>query len=305
MATDDVPDTEIERLYAAARHHLRSANQKVTSPDWRVRLDAAVHAGASVELMAKAVLVSTDPRLIFQAHHSAQGIANLLIERGTLTATPFELRSRRTIGAGEALDLLKRIEDGLRPHCAPAKKALDARNAAVHLAEADAGLADAVTAGSDFVLAAVDRLGRDRSAFLGDPLAERVEREVAERRSVIARQAQQKVARARATFDAYLGLDEGIRDHFLTQVRERRPERPDVTDPHDCPACGHRGWVYFDVDVDVDSDPDDVVAYLDFLGFRCYFCGLHLDAEECDAIGLDPRGDPAEQFPPLPDDGPG
>lgn len=305
VAAAEAPDADVDRLYDAAQHHLRSANEKVEAPDWRVRLDAAVHAGAAVELMAKAVLAGLDVRLVRREHHSVRGIVNLLIENGNLDATPYDLSPNRTIGAEEALDLLSRLEEGLRPFCASAKKALAARNAAVHLAEAQDGLADAVTAGSDFVLAGVDRLGRDRTAFLGDALAERVQREVAERRTVIERQAQQKVDRARATFDAYLGLDEWIRELFLAQVRDRRPRRPDVTDPHDCPACHNRGWMFSNVDVDEAADPDEVVAYLDFLGFRCYFCGLELDSEECDAIGLDPHGDPADHFTVLPDDAPG
>jgi len=152
---------DLERLYSAAAHHARAANDKVRSPDRNLRMEAAIHAGASVELMAKAILVEVDPRLLFEERESHHVLIDMLVEAGVATAQQYARRGTRTLTATKAVQLAARLCEQVRPHAAAARQALEARNRAAHAAELDeADLADEVIGGSDFVLAGVDSFAR-------------------------------------------------------------------------------------------------------------------------------------------------
>lgn len=53
-----------QRLYLASRHHARKAQRLLAAEDHWERMDAAYHAGAAVELIAKSALATLDTRLL-------------------------------------------------------------------------------------------------------------------------------------------------------------------------------------------------------------------------------------------------
>jgi hypothetical protein len=62
---DRGPDRSIgARLYSASRYHARKARALADTSSPHERLDAVTHAGAAVELIAKAVLADLDVRLL-------------------------------------------------------------------------------------------------------------------------------------------------------------------------------------------------------------------------------------------------
>ena len=293
--------SDLERLYWAASHHVRAANDKVRSADRNLRLEAAVHAGAAVELMAKAILVHVDPRLLLDDREGHHVLIDLLVERGAVTAQPHGYRSRRTVSATKAVTLAARVCEQVGPHIGAARQALDARNQAAHAAVInEARLPDQVTAGSDFVLAGVDSFARSPEAFLGADVAEQVEREVAERNAALSLAAQRKVKRAHDRYEGLVArLPEGEGDEVFTELGNRTPIHGDHTERCDCPACGNAGWLIWDVEVDFEPEgPDEYTtnAYLLFLGFECFYCGLQLNHVESEAVGINPQGDPADDF---------
>ncbi|MEO5664968.1 MAG: hypothetical protein ABIR39_17020 [Nocardioides sp.] len=293
---------DVERLYSAASHHVRSANDKVRSTDRNLRMEAAIHAGAAVELMAKVILVNVDPRLLLDDREGHHVLIDVLVEAGVATAQPYAHKGNKTLAATKAVILAGRLCEEVRPHLGAARLALDARNRAAHAAEIDdAALAGEVTAGSDFVLSGVDHLGRSRDEFLGAELADQVQREVAERSTALRVDAQRKVRGAKDRYESLISrLPDGASSELIADLGKRASLHGDHTEPHGCPACGNRGWLIYSVEFDVEYEaPGDysTTTYLDFRGFDCLYCSLQLTNLESEAVGIDPQGDPADDFP--------
>lgn len=296
--------TQLERLYWAAGHHTRSANQKQASDDKDVRMDAAVHIGAAVELMAKAVLVSVEPRLILGEHSTHDVLVDMLAENGSAVAHSLKKGkspAKTTVAARKAVDLAARLVPVMRTHRTGAGEALAIRNHAAHAAELDdAKLPAHIAAGTAFIMAGVYYLSRDAEAFLGRELSQQVEQNTDDIATALRSNAEMKVAAARHKYQTLIEpLPSKARASVLSALQERFADAGDVQEPSTCPACENEGAAVSVVDFDVELDgPDEwrEVPFLTFMGFECPYCGLFLDAMDCDAIGLDPRGGPAEMF---------
>lgn len=293
--------TGLERMYWASAHHTRAASDKVRSTDRNLRMEAAVHAGAAVELMAKAILVHVDPRLLFDEREGHHVLIDMLVRSGEATAEPHRYGRKRTLAAMQAVSLAARICDHVRPHVAAAREALEARNHAAHAAWVDeTKVADQVIAGSDFVLAGVESFARSRSAFLGAEVAVKVGQEVAERNAALSAVAKRKIQSAQLGYqDLVARLPNGRDDSVLVELGKRTPIHGDHTERYPCPACANDGWLLWDVEVDFEYEgPDEYStnAYLIFLGFECFYCGLQLNHVESEVAGIDPQGDPADDF---------
>lgn len=285
----------MERLYWAASHHAQAANLKVSSGDRHLRMEAAIHAGAAVELMAKAILARVDPRLLTEDRDGHHIVVDMLVGSGEAVASKRRgSGSQATVSARKALDLALRLCPEVVPHDSAAGVALKARNAAAHAAEVDdTKLADQVTAANDFVLAGVDSFGRSRTSFIGDAL-DQVEREVAERNAALKVKARHAVELAKRRYDTPAVVMHGSDP---TKVSSRVPFHGDHYDRYECPACANQGWLIWNVEVELDAaDERNVNAYLNYIGFACFYCGLELTDAESDAVGIRPHGDPADYF---------
>ncbi|SDJ08519.1 hypothetical protein SAMN05444157_1658 [Frankineae bacterium MT45] len=252
-------------------------------------MDAAIHAGAAVELMAKAVLAHLDPRLLAAGDNAHHALLDVLAEQGRASVHARTKAPASTVIASSAVDLAARCADGLRTTKAAGHAALQARNAAAHAALVDEDkLADVVAGMNVFTLAGVDCLRRDRADFVGRERLAQVEREAAQRDSATQAAASSKVSAAKAQYRHLtdpLGTD-GVGE--LLRILGSRPEPPsDISETVDCPACDNNAWLLWNVEVDVEYEgPGEysTYAYAEFIALDCPYCGLHLDEAECEAI---------------------
>jgi hypothetical protein len=300
------PDRGIRaRLYAASRYHAGKARALLDATDALERLDAAGHAGAAVELIAKAVLADFDVRLLpdREAHHALlEAVAELRGRRDTLATKA--RNGETTVRAGLAIELAARVADGCRSQQAAARSVMKARNAAVHMAvppdvEHMAGLMESMQAFTDAAASRLRGSSRDYWGIDFDDV-QRQHRITAQR---LTEAVEAKVAGAAALFARLVdGLSEQRRESIITELRRRTTLTGDVMEAIECPACHEEADVAWDWDGEVEEEfPGECLytAYLVVTTLRCPVCGLTLDASELAALGLEletPQSDPAEDF---------
>jgi hypothetical protein len=298
MVIKEGTSVDTERLYAASAHHTRAANSKVSSKDRHVQMEAAIHAGAAVELMAKAILATADQRLLLDKIDGHSLLIDMLIKSEAVVAQQASAKRdvartvSKTLSAGRALELSIRLHPSLGAHLAAGQRALAARNAAAHSAEITVDALQAqVTSASDFVLACVASLGKSSGEFLGTELVDRVKHEVAKRSEDLVVTAQRLVDESHRRYEDFIAkLVEGNDQDVLRQLAKQGASHGDHAERYGCPACSNMGWLMWNVDIEVEYEgPGEysTSASMDFIGFACPFCFLELDAEQSDAIGID------------------
>lgn len=308
VSNEGGPDRSVgTRLYAASRYHASKARALVDATSEHERLDAATHAGAALEFIAKAVLAEVDVRLLpdREAHHTLLDS----IARDREGHVPHRVSIRTTIGASLAIGLVARLVPACRQHIAAVKRVLSVRNAAVHMAEAPttAALADAITAMQAFGDAAATELRGSSRDYWGVDFDE-VQRQRAEVEAGIVAGANAKVDQARDRYTEMVGpLVGDLRERVLTALRLRSSTSGDAVDEVTCPACRETATVTWEWDADVEEEFPGEYTYSSFLalaGLLCPVCGLSLDATEMLALGIDPELpelDPADDFEPYDD----
>jgi len=289
------PASDVERLYLASRYHARAAQKMAQVADQFANLDAAVHAGTAVELMAKAVLADLDPRLLVEGAPAQHVLLDVLAEHhGATGIAPAKSKGRaRTVNASMAVELAARLRAECRPHSSAAHAALDARNAAAHSADLEPNTIGMVVDGmAAYTAAGVETLRRNSKDFWG-VLSNEMTARISERQQAIVADAEQKVATATA-YHAQLfdGLPEESQAALTRLLLDRTTYTGgDYSWTVNCPACGHDdaelSWVA-DFDVERDGDGEWVaVGGMALLGLTCPICGLELEGEEVEALGID------------------
>ena len=292
------------RLYAASRHHAAKAREHRRQDDNYGRLDAAFHAGAAIELIAKAVLADLDPRLLADGaraqHALLEAVAELRSRSGTVSGSGGG--GRATISASVALELASRLDSGCASHKSAAVRVLRARNAAVHMAEGPsaAGLMDLLASMEAFTDAAARFLRGSSHDYWGVHFEEVTrDREAAQR--ALERRATAKVGAAAKAFQSMLaGLPEELRTRVIEELQRRGGTAAtlsgDIVGEADCPACQQVATVAWDGAVEVEQEmPGEYLyqGYWELVGLRCPVCGLALDADEIEILSLD-VGDPSD-----------
>lgn len=277
------------RLYAASRYHAGRARALAASTDEYVQIDAAAHAGAAVELMAKALLADFDVRLL---HGGGLHHALLDIVAGNEGIPARRSISKTTVGAVVAIELAGRLVPGCHRHEAAAKQVASVRNGAVHLAEAPSieTLREAVAGMEAFTDAAARHLHGSSHNYWGVHFEEVQKQQLAADEKVL-KDAKEKVAAARSRFDEMVGrLSAELRAPVLAELRTREGIVGDETDEVSCPACDQEATAAWDWEVDVEEEFPGEYMYSQFLapaGLGCPVCGLRLDASETLALGID------------------
>ena len=242
-------------------------------------MEAAIHAGVAVELMAKAVIASHDPSQVFEDGKPG---------------------SARTIGASKAVRRAAALVVEMARYLNQAIRTLDARNASAHAAELDDGeLSAHILEGTQFILVAAEALTISPRRFLGPELHQQVLAEIAGHTTALRVASEKLVAAANLEYRRLTSLVSPGKLAEVLRARDHGPQHGDVDTQVECPACSNLCWAYWRVDVDVEYEgPDDyqVEPVLAFLGIDCPFCYLQLSASQCDSISFNPNGDPAEYF---------
>lgn len=299
-------DQVVEHLIEAASHHGRAAIRAVTSTDEFVLLDGAFHAGAAVELAAKAAVAEIEPMLLSSAGNAKGEMVDALVRfRPSVSIAPVpagQRRRLRTIDASIAVAVAAR----LYPKCnVSAELPLDVRNDAVHLAVVDPDrLEEAVRAMVTYVNLVVEAIQLSPAQFWRAE-ADEAQSLQAQRARRLLKLAQRRVTLAEQAFALRLDAIEQPegRDALVRQLERVRPDFDETVD-YPCPACGHSAALGWTADIDFERDPDGgyyaAFAGLSFEGLECPVCDLRLNAEEAEALGIDSTWEPPEHdFDPV------
>lgn len=270
-------------LWEAAAYHARNAvrfSRRTDERDEFEWLDAAFAAGAAVELMAKAYLVSKLPTMIFTGGKPSTIAAGALRSLGL---PGLERETLKTITGHQAAGLVADLRPGAT---LPVDIALNVRNDAVHLAVVDrASFRDAVEQMKTYTTALHTELGIDTDTFWVDVanrmlsnelVLPRAREEAAHRRTMDA-------ARARfVTLEAVVPL--AMREQIAQQANAERAENAALTTMVRCPVCDSEVAVGITYNPHLAQAPRtrplvpmDVDAQL--LDFECPVCQLVLDVQ--------------------------
>ncbi|WP_157465700.1 hypothetical protein [Cellulomonas sp. Leaf395] len=282
-------DQLAEHLLAVGSHHARIAVRDAGVGDGLVQLDAAIHAGGAIEMVAKAAIAEFEPLLLSSGSINKGELLDALaaLKDVGIRAT----RMLRTIDASVAVDMVGRIHPSCAVQAKAASQVLDVRNAAVHMGTVDPGhLAAAVGAMAAYINAILDAQSLDPELFWQEEASEA--RRLQEARSRrLKRIAEYRIGIAKQVFDLKVETwGEEHREGYIQGLERVRPTFDETLDV-DCPACGRSavlGWTA-DIEVERDSDGDYYAAVggMDFEGLRCPVCDLSLDADEAQATGFD------------------
>jgi len=281
-APDD--ETPADNLYLASQFHARRAQELLDSKDRFERMDAAYHAGAAVELMAKALVSQFDHRVLRDQdggkHAFLEAVASH--RRRALAAGP-KKPGNQSISARTAVGLAERLAPECADHRGKAERALAARNGAAHMAVVDeASLADVVAGMAAYVSAGATSLRKEPSDFWGRVEWRRVMGTIAESRRQVAEMTIQKVSASKGRYERLVEGLEPEKVSELISMLTGRPQPPaDDAWQVDCPACGHDAWLLWSADYEAVRGPD---------GWE-YDGGMALDALQCPVCGLELEGD--------------
>lgn len=296
-ATTPISGVILDRLLSAAKYHVVAAREQANSASPFGKLDASIHAGAAVELLAKVLLARIDHRLLRDRQDVQHALLDLIADRAQIVG--FEPRpiqaSFRTLEAGVALDLACRISVAVRQHKNGAGRALKARNAAAHMAEFDPYLDRTLDETELFAAAALEVMGQDAAGSLGLNHLEQIQADYAERQRVFEETTRTKIEAAGATYRALVeDLPPDKRSQLSAILGSRQVHPGDDGWTIECPACQcDDAWLSLEVDYDYDHEGGFPVGMVPS-GLDCPRCRLSLDAYEVDAAGID-TDDPREQ----------
>ncbi|MCX4734377.1 hypothetical protein [Streptomyces sp. NBC_01363] len=272
-----------ERLYEGAKRFARLAMEAHAEQDQEVFL---LHAGVSVERLAKAALARVHPTLLTEVN----GKDDMLLHfAGAVSKPPARLR---TIGASTAISRLRRMD------VLPQKKSSEAddldglielRNGVAHLGTGDV---------EDYLgtfAATVDRLllhvGQDRGSFW-EFWSDTVQVVLDDRAGRLQKDVRLRMNQARHRFRTrFVDLPEGAVDSVEQTVSEHKlivvevgPEKALFQTLSRCPAC-HREAATLLLAVDRDSLLFGMELAAE--GLLCGLCGFRLTgADEVEAAGL-------------------
>lgn len=291
----------VSHLKDSALHHCRKAIDLSKSPDDFEVVDAAIHAGAAVELLTKMALAQVNPILLAKPSAGPDTALSLLREAVRYLGHGLDGHVKPgpmyTLSAQQALEVAALLHHHERLDVAAAKAVLATRNDAAHMGF---GSRTQVGAAVQSMVAYVEHClsvtREDASSFWGrtDDEAQELLKARADR---LARSIREKKTAARTVF-----RKKAPRAESQEPVRNsgRRREPPSgLTAPEDpmrdvspvlCHACDGPAWLASDVFIDQEADGFGDVTTLGWvipLGFECMVCALKYDSEELEFLGED------------------
>lgn len=291
---------EVERLHEAlftmSSRHAQRAVASIGVTDPLELIDQAISIGASVELLAKALLGRIDPHLV---RSNKSGTSDTTL---ALIGNPkFEhgLPRMNTIGGKDAVLLLAQLTTEVIRPTDVLDQIFATRDAAVHLgvvdpASSDKALGQLVRLAKSMLKDEWDNYWQDQVEAANQRLTRAVE-EVATRYD-------QAIATARRTFQQLWGCPvTGPESDRLASVRALLEERPPRLDANEvnrhqpCPACHSQGWVVLEiergkVEIDDGDAPHSLAWFVRLVGtplyFQCAICDLYLDDDDLGLAGI-------------------
>ncbi|MBL1104953.1 hypothetical protein JK361_10160 [Streptomyces sp. 5-8] len=266
-----------EGLYPGARRFAHTAMEAYTKGDQEVFL---LHAGISIERLAKAVLAQRSPLLLMEL----KGSEDVLFQFAGLE----EPHRVRTIGAAAAikrcqrLDLLPTVRDD------PAIELIELRNQVAHLVLQDDDSFDALAVFARTTNSLLSSSGLSELRHW-DKWADMIELTLNNALEKAVRDFQRKVAAARYHLEGrFAGMPSSSLDAFVMAMSFTWPRvytaTREIHMPQECPACSNLGRAIFGRILLVKRDQP---AQSRPEGFSCQVCGLMLwTLEELEAANM-------------------
>ncbi|WP_210586674.1 hypothetical protein [Streptomyces sp. GESEQ-35] len=274
-------DKTFTGLISGAKKFAHSAMDAHANDDEEVFL---LHAGVSVERLAKAVLAKKNPFLLMEM----KGNDDVLFQfAGLEPATRV-----RTIGATQAIKRLKRL--GVLPQAADPDldELIELRNGVAHLSATPNGSFDGLAVFARTTTTLLKAWGRYGAKRYWGPHHRLVQLTLSEAIEKATRHFRQLVEQARYRLaERTKGLPLAAQEAYV-EARSMRtadfgPDMRSFLLPHECPACHHHGALITGPIVLIMEDRPGEAAPQQFL---CRVCGLRLKTtEELAAARMDRR----------------
>lgn len=272
-------DLSFERLVAGARKFAWSAMASHSEEDEEVFL---LHAGVSIERLAKAALVKQSPFLLMEMKGKDDTLFHLTGVRQTAKL--------RTIGAGQAIGRLRDM--AVLPQRDPdLDELIELRNGVAHLMASVDDEFDGLTVFCRVTNQLLDHLGMERWNYWHswstlvdialNELQEKVEREVARRMEQARRLLNKRFKDLpKEALDSYIATRPQLAGFQVSSNK--------VFVPWSCPACGNLALITTGPPVLIrHGEPGQSVPE----SFLCFVCQFTLKAHEMQAAGI-PRSIP-------------
>lgn len=276
----------LSSLGTSSRWHSREALRYFTSDDNDELLHAATSIGMASELLLKLFIGRTSTALLADKGHAD----SLLLLAGHPVASDMPLSSFRSITAGQALTLAKKM--GVTIPGPPGDFApFVVRNSAAHLATVDSDeITEAVELHATLTQAIFVHLNIDPKSFWGEGSWAAVEQLIEDKHNKDQARYTAKISAAKQRFDA---LSQTLGSTILEAFRATRTPRVSIgfsigTDEavdFDCPACGSVGQIIYNIQDEgsVHYEPGGG-AWMDQMAdpvyFECPICELELEQND-------------------------
>ncbi|NJQ04048.1 hypothetical protein [Streptomyces lonarensis] len=242
-----------------------------------------LHAGVSVERMAKATLVQVHPTLLAEV----KGSDDMLLHFAGATSAP--PRRFHTVGASVAISRLRKM--GVLPRSGDLDALIELRNGVAHLGASTA---------EDYLLPFLEANGKllehtdQEPAVFWGPWADFVKTTVDENLGRAQRETQRRISQARFRMKTrFERMPKGAAEQLATAVTEpgfvidgRVPSGVLFRTPVRCPACDTQA-----AELLLCADNDALLFEMELMveGLLCRLCGLGLvGPEEVESAGLSP-----------------
>ncbi|OMI35699.1 hypothetical protein [Streptomyces sparsogenes] len=272
-----------DRLYEGAKRFARLAMEAHAEEDQEVFL---LHAGVSVERLAKAALVRVHPTLLTEVN----GKDDMLLHfAGAVSKPPARLR---TIGASTAIDRLRKMDvlpKKPKSEAADLDGLIELRNGVAHLGADD--MEDYLGVFTATVDKLLQHVRRDRGAFW-ESWSDTVQVILDDRADRLQKAIRLRMDQARHRFRTrFADLPHGAVEGAAQAVSERGlivvevgPGKALFQTLSQCPACDREAAALF-LAVGVGSPLFDMELTAE--GLLCGLCGFHLSStNEVEAAGL-------------------
>jgi hypothetical protein len=274
-------DMAFAGLLPGARTFARSAMDSHANHDEEVFL---LHAGVSIERLAKAVLAKRSPFFLMEMKGSDDALFQFA---GLEQATKI-----RTIGAAQAIKRLKRL--GVLPQAPDPDldELIELRNGVAHLIPTHDGSFDGLTVFVRTTKTLLSALGDHGAKWYWGPHHRLAQVTLDEATEKATRRVRQLVEQARYRLtERTRGLPPAAQEAYVEARSIRTAEIGtnvrSVLLPHKCPACRHHGALVTGPPVLIRQDrPGEAIPH----AFMCRVCGLRLGTpEDLAAARLDRR----------------
>jgi hypothetical protein len=279
-------DDLVAHLVRASSAHAVKALELEIDPVPEAPMFAAIHAGSAIELLAKAALVRRTPLLLTVGQKLEMKSADAILRR-------VNAHDARTVDASVAKNVCGAFHGAVLANIDPL---LRHRNSAAHMGlMARADTAAALNAMRAAAEQGIEFLGVGRGDYWRN-FAGAVTVALDKHATAVEHVALSLIASHRATFESVELSDEEIR------LRERRPgplHWSETEEPHPCPSCANQARLGWSTHVDVEYEGPGECTWSRYLapdGLRCPVCGLSLDAEQCESVGIDVEFDQSAEW---------